>query len=106
MWKKQVQHISIISCSFIEKFLEQNFTSVIFFCIFPGKKYNFRVKAVNEEGESEPLETDHAILAKNPFDPPSAPGLPEIIDYDENMVELKWEMPIRDGGAPITGRYF
>lgn len=58
---------------------------------------------MNEEGESEPLETDHAILAKNPYDPPSAPGLPEIIDYDENMVELKWEMPIRDGGAPITG---
>ncbi|KAI5726324.1 hypothetical protein M8J76_000791 [Diaphorina citri] len=69
----------------------------------PGKKYNFRVKAVNEEGESEPLETEHAILAKNPFDPPAAPGLPEIVDYDENMVELKWEMPIRDGGAPITG---
>ena len=32
-----------------------------------GKKYKFRVKAVNKEGESEPLETDTAILAKNPF---------------------------------------
>lgn len=36
-------------------------------------------------------------------DVPSAPGLPEIVDYDENMVELKWDPPIRDGGAPITG---
>lgn len=36
-------------------------------------------------------------------DPPSAPGLPEIIDWAENMVKLKWEPPIRDGGAPITG---
>jgi hypothetical protein len=33
----------------------------------PGKKYQFRVAAINEEGESEPLETDTAILAKNPF---------------------------------------
>lgn len=33
----------------------------------PGKKYEFRVKAVNEEGESEPLQTDTAIIAKNPY---------------------------------------
>ncbi|XP_065220483.1 twitchin isoform X27 [Planococcus citri] len=69
----------------------------------PNKKYHFRVKAVNEEGESTPLETDHSILAKNPFDTPGAPGLPEIVDYDEHMVDLKWDPPIRDGGAPVTG---
>ena len=33
----------------------------------PGHKYEFRVKAVNDEGESEPLESDHSILAKNPY---------------------------------------
>lgn len=33
----------------------------------PGHKYQFRVKAQNEEGESEPLETNTAILAKNPY---------------------------------------
>ncbi len=32
-----------------------------------GHEYNFRVKAVNDEGESEPLETDSTIIAKNPF---------------------------------------
>ena len=32
-----------------------------------GHDYQFRVKAVNEEGESEPLETDKATTAKNPF---------------------------------------
>lgn len=69
----------------------------------PGKKYEFRVKAVNEEGESEPLETGTAIVAKNPYDIPSAPGLPEIEDWNETMVKLKWERPMRDGGAPITG---
>lgn len=32
-----------------------------------GKEYQFRVKAVNAEGESEPLETDTSIIAKNPY---------------------------------------
>ena len=33
----------------------------------PGKRYDFRVKAVNEQGESEPLDTDHSTLAKDPY---------------------------------------
>ena len=69
----------------------------------PGKKYHFRVKAINEEGEGLPVETSSAILAKNPFDVPAPPGLPDIVDWSENMVKLKWEAPLRDGGAPITG---
>ena len=32
-----------------------------------GKDYLFRVKAVNSEGESAPLETDEVITAKNPY---------------------------------------
>ena len=32
-----------------------------------GKEYSFRVRAVNDEGESENLETDQSIIAKNPF---------------------------------------
>lgn len=32
-----------------------------------GKDYLFRVKAVNSEGESEPLETAVPITAKNPY---------------------------------------
>lgn len=32
-----------------------------------GKDYMFRVRAVNSEGESEPLETDAATKAKNPW---------------------------------------
>ncbi len=32
-----------------------------------GKDYLFRIKAVNDEGESEALEADTAIVAKNPY---------------------------------------
>lgn len=67
----------------------------------PGKQYKFRVKAVNAEGESAPLETAEATLAKNPFDRPGQPGTPEMVDYDKNHVDLKWEPPAKDGGAPI-----
>ncbi|KAJ9595175.1 hypothetical protein L9F63_013533, partial [Diploptera punctata] len=84
-------------------FVDPNKTEQEITGLEPMHKYQFRVKAVNEEGESEPLTADTAILAKNPYDPPAAPGLPEIIDWDETSVKLKWEPPIRDGGAPITG---
>ena len=32
-----------------------------------GQEYLFRVKAINDEGESEPLEGDKPIKAKNAF---------------------------------------
>ena len=32
-----------------------------------GQMYEFRVTAISEEGESEPLVTDCAIKAKNPY---------------------------------------
>lgn len=68
----------------------------------PKKKYKFRVRAKNKEGESEPLETDEAITAKNPYDEPGMPGKPEIIDYDNKSVTLKWAKPESDGGRAIT----
>lgn len=68
----------------------------------PNKKYKFRVRAKNKEGESEPLETTDAILAKNPYDEPSAPGKPDIVDYDNVSATLNWKKPAKDGGRPIT----
>jgi len=33
----------------------------------PGAEYKFRVTAVNDEGDSEPLVTEKATIAKNPY---------------------------------------
>lgn len=33
----------------------------------PGKKYKFRVRAKNKIGAGEPIETNKAILAKDPY---------------------------------------
>ena len=59
-----------------------------------GKEYSFRVRAVNKEGESDALETTETTLAKNPFDEPSAPGKPDITDWDKDHVDLEWEAPV------------
>jgi hypothetical protein len=88
----------------------------------PGKKYNFRVKATNAYGTSDPIETDRPILAKNPFgelysfsilsplldifmlaDPPSDPKDLVIDKFDSSSVSLKWKPPMDDGGNPIKG---
>ncbi len=44
----------------------------------PGKKYKFRVKAVNKEGESDPLESADAVEAKNPYREPDPPRKLEV----------------------------
>ena len=35
-------------------------------------------------------------------EPPSQPGEPEITDFDNKSVTLKWAKPKDDGGRPIT----
>ena len=67
-----------------------------------GKKYKFRVKAVNKEGESEPLETEGAVEAKNPYTVPDPPINLLIEDWDNVSVLLTWEPPPYDGGRPVT----
>lgn len=67
-----------------------------------GKDYQFRVKAVNAEGESEPLVTDTSTTAKNPYTEPDSPGKPDLKDWGKNHADLKWSAPKNDGGAPVT----
>ncbi len=68
-----------------------------------GHAYKFLVRAVNQMGDSPDLETEEEIIAKNPFDPPSPPGKPNVADWGEEFAELTWKAPSDDGGAEITG---
>merc|ERR1712055_352932 len=68
----------------------------------PGHLYQFEVSAINKEGQSEPIFTGDPILAENPYRPPSAPGEPKIVDFDNKSVTLRWNKPTEDGGRPIT----
>uniref|UniRef100_A0A1I8J9R7 non-specific serine/threonine protein kinase n=1 Tax=Macrostomum lignano TaxID=282301 RepID=A0A1I8J9R7_9PLAT len=70
-----------------------------------GRRYRFRVSAVNRFGVSEPLETSAPVVAKNPFDVPGAPEALSIASYDRFHVALTWKPPKVDGGNPVNG-YF
>jgi len=68
----------------------------------PGHLYQFEVSAINKEGQSEPIFTGDPILAENPYRPPSPPGEPKIVDFDNKSVTLRWDKPKHDGGRPIS----
>ena len=61
------------------------------------------MKAVNKEGKSSPLETSGVYEAKNPFEVPTKPGRPAVVDFDTPWVDLEWDKPEFDGGSAITG---
>lgn len=71
--------------------------------LMENHKYKFRVCAVNKEGKSKPLETFGSYEAKNPFEVPSKPGQPKVINFDVDWTQLEWDKPEFDGGSPITG---
>ncbi|GAA49620.1 twitchin [Clonorchis sinensis] len=78
-------------------------TSVVAQKLEEGQPYQFRVMAVSSQGTSEPLETETETIAKNPYEKPGPPEKPEIVDHDRNRIDIKWEPPEDDGGAPVTG---
>lgn len=47
--------------------------------LFEGHEYEFRVSATNENGQGPPLVGESPVVARLPFDTPSAPGKPEVI---------------------------
>lgn len=46
------------------------------------------------------MESEKPTLAKNPYERPDKPNVPELVDWDSDHVDLKW-VPPNDGGAPI-----
>src|SRR5687768_2225184 len=67
-----------------------------------GKRYRFRVRAENIYGTSEPL-IGKPVVAKSPFDPPDAPGQPQVTGYSPSSCSLSWTPPVSTGGKPILG---
>uniref|UniRef100_A0AAR2LG40 Titin n=1 Tax=Pygocentrus nattereri TaxID=42514 RepID=A0AAR2LG40_PYGNA len=67
-----------------------------------GDEYIFRVMAVNKYGISDTLESE-AIIARNPFTPPSKPSTPEASDITKDSMVLSWNVPDSDGGTEIIG---
>lgn len=59
------------------------------------------MKAKNKEGESSPLTANQYVQIKDPWDEPGKPGNPEITDYDADRIDIAWQPPTEDGGAPI-----
>lgn len=67
-----------------------------------NKEYEFRVFAVNEIGESEPLSTSRPIVAKNQYTVSLPPSQPEVTEWNERCMTIRWNDPIDDGGMPVT----
>lgn len=67
----------------------------------PNRTYNFRVRAENQYGVSDPLQADEPITAKFPFTVPDPPGQPRVIDWDTSNATVVWTRPLSDGGSRI-----
>ncbi|XP_036390385.1 immunoglobulin superfamily member 22-like [Megalops cyprinoides] len=67
-----------------------------------GKAYQYRIRAVNSQGTSEPLETEE-VYAGEPIEPPSTVSQPQIADVTKDAVTVTWAPPAQDGGAPVLG---
>ncbi|KAI1903990.1 hypothetical protein AGOR_G00001080 [Albula goreensis] len=67
-----------------------------------GKAYQYRIRAVNSQGMSEPLETEE-VTAGEPIEPPGTASQPQIADITKDAVTITWTPPAEDGGAPLMG---
>ncbi|VDD75474.1 unnamed protein product [Mesocestoides corti] len=68
-----------------------------------GIAYRFRVRAVNDQGSGEWLNTDTSISLNRPIGPPSEPEMPlRVVPVDNTSALLSWRPPFDDGGSPIS----
>ena len=66
-----------------------------------GNEYQYRIVAENKVGEGPPGPPSQPVLAKDPWEKPGRPGVPEITSIDRTKIGLKWKPPKSDGGSPI-----
>ncbi|XP_067356837.1 immunoglobulin superfamily member 22-like [Channa argus] len=67
-----------------------------------GQAYQYRIRAVNAEGMSEPLETEE-VRAGEPIEPPGPASQPQVSNVTKSTMTVSWMPPAQDGGAPILG---
>lgn len=63
--------------------------------------YDFRVAAVNEEGQGPYSRPSDSVTIKDPYDVPTQPGPIDINELTDTSCILSWKPPIRDNGSPI-----
>eukprot|EP00062_Callorhinchus_milii_P025727 gi/632987019/ref/XP_007910562.1/ PREDICTED: immunoglobulin superfamily member 22 [Callorhinchus milii] len=67
-----------------------------------GTAYQFRVRAVNSEGISDPLVSDE-VFAGDPIEVAGNARAPQLVDARKDAITITWAPPGLDGGAPILG---
>ncbi|XP_071359708.1 immunoglobulin superfamily member 22-like isoform X3 [Trachinotus anak] len=80
-------------------------SSTTVFCddkVEEGQVYQYRIRAVNAEGTSEPLETEE-VRAGEPIEPPGTASQPQVSNITKNTMTVSWTPPAHDGGTPVLG---
>uniref|UniRef100_A0A3Q4HDV3 Titin n=1 Tax=Neolamprologus brichardi TaxID=32507 RepID=A0A3Q4HDV3_NEOBR len=67
-----------------------------------GTQYQFRVRAENKYGVSEPLISSD-VVAQHQYKPPGPPGKPVAYNITSDGMSIKWDAPEFDGGSPVLG---
>uniref|UniRef100_UPI00398E8544 immunoglobulin superfamily member 22-like n=1 Tax=Pristiophorus japonicus TaxID=55135 RepID=UPI00398E8544 len=67
-----------------------------------GKAYQYRIRAVNSEGVSDPLDSEE-VLAGDPIESPGMPSQPQVTDVTKEAITITWTPPAKDGGTPVVG---
>ena len=68
----------------------------------PGSTYHYRIKVVNNAGNSAPSNTFSGTTRASNTVPDAPTGLMEVVQ-NQNQIDLTWTAPLSNGGSPITG---
>merc|ERR1719317_1541233 len=70
----------------------------------PGKKYQYRVKAVNAAAEGEESDPTETVQLKDNFDKPGkVTGEINLVDSTDESITIGWDPVTDDGGSPLLG---
>ena len=70
--------------------------------LLQGSDYEFRVSAVNDEGEGPFSKGSEAITAKNPYNRPDPPIDVDVQNVTKSSCLVTWRPPTKNGGQPIV----